>query len=181
MVNMPPKFLSKKDKILKLEKRREIYEFVNKNSGCHFRDIERKLRIPGTSLRYHLNYLTKHNLLSAEKFGNNVRYFSKELTSENKQLLGLLRQNSMRKIVLCILKKKNCTFEDVAEFVNLSPSTVSFYLKKLEPSIIKRIFNKKSHYSIAIDEKEILNLLITYKESFMDKLVNNVIEMWDVS
>jgi len=177
---MASRYFSQKDKILELEKRREIYEFVNKNSGCHFRDIERKSRIPLTSLRYHLNYLTKHNLLSAEKFGNNVRYFSKELTSENKQLLGLLRQNSMRKIVLCILKKKDCTFEDIVEFVNLSPSTISFYLIKLEDQkIINKMINKKISYSLAIDEKEIMNLLIIYKESFVDTLVDNVIEMWD--
>jgi predicted transcriptional regulator len=63
----------------------------------------------------------------------------------------------------------------------LSPSTVSWHIKKLEKeSVIGFVKNgRKKIYNILIDKNEIINLLITYQETFFDKLVDNVIEMWD--
>lgn len=171
-----------KDKILELEKRKEIYNIVKKYSGSHFREIERKSRIPATSLRYHLHYLRKHGLISEEKSGNNLRYFSMEHNVEDKKLLSLLRQKNIRKILIYILTNKICTFEEIVKSVGLSPSTISWYLKKLEDqNVIVKKRGPKTTYSLNINEKEIINLLMSYKESFLDTLVDRVIEMWDVS
>ena len=39
---------------------------------------------------------------------------------------------------------------------------------------------RKTFYNILIDKNEIINLLITYKGSFLDSLVDRVIEMWEI-
>ena len=39
---------------------------------------------------------------------------------------------------------------------------------------------RNTHYSILIKKEEIITLLIMYRGSFLDSLVDRVIEMWDI-
>jgi predicted transcriptional regulator len=174
--------LVKNKGVLELETRRKIYELVSKFAGNHFRDIERKCGLSASSVRYHLNYLNKRGLISEEKDGSNLRYYPKEFNFGNKKLLSLLRQNSLRKILLFVLNNKSCNQDDISRFVGLSSSTVSWHLKKLiNHEIIEDDRNgRKVEYRLLIDNEEVVNLLITYKESFFDSLVDKTIEMWDV-
>ncbi len=91
------------DTALDLEVRCKLYEMVKKYAGCHFREIERKSGLSTGSVSYHLHYLARKGLITEEREGNNLRYFTKEFKSENKKLMGLLRQKSIRKILLFIL------------------------------------------------------------------------------
>lgn len=168
----------KTTKLLELDLRKKIYFLVKKHSGCHFRELERKSKIPAGTLRYHLDFLVKHSLLRREKQGNNLRYFFIPLQSENSLLLGMLRQKSLRSIILFILQNKKATHRSLVEFTHLSPSTVSWHLKKLIKE--KIILQENNFYSLAVFEEEIIKLLISYRESFLDSLVNKTIEMWDV-
>ena len=153
---------------------------TKKFAGCHFREIERKSKLSTGSVNYHLSYLNKNGLIKEEKSGNNTRYFPKEFKSENNKLLGLLRQKSIRRILVYIITNKNCYHEQIVSFVKLSPSTVSWHLKKLEEEKIIGFVKKgrKTYYNLLISKDEIVNLLIIYKEGFFDSLVNNVIETW---
>jgi len=172
----------KNKKVLELETRRKVYGLVKKYSGCHFREIERKGKFSTGVIKYHLDFLTKHGLIKQEKDGNSLRYFLTDIQSENRKLLGLLRQDSIRKIILFILTKKDVHHEDIVRFVNLSPSTVSWHIKKLlRNEIITRVkVGRKTTYKLLIQEEEIVRLLISYNESFLDTLVNKTIEMWDI-
>lgn len=169
-------------KVLELEARRKIYDAVKEFAGSHFREIERKSSLSTGFIKYHLSYLTKHGLIKEERDGNNLRYYPRELGSENKKLLGLLRQKSIRSILLFILTHKNCNHGQIVESVGLSPSTVSWHLKKLEESSIIGFVKqgRKTAYTILIDEEKIISLLITYKESFLDSVVDRVVDMWEV-
>ena len=181
---MASDFLDENEKkVLELEARRKIYDVVRKFAGSHFREIKRKSRLSTGSIKYHLNYLTKHGLIKEERDGNNLRYYPKEFGSENKKLLGLLRQKSIRKIILFILTHNDCNHEQIVQFVGLSPSTVSWHLKKLEESNIIgfKKQGRKTAYNVLIDKEKIINLLIIYKESFLDSAVDRVIDMWEVS
>ena len=180
---MLQEYLSEKSKkILELEKRRKAYNLVKKYSGCHFRELERKINLPALVLKYHLDFLTKHGLIRQEKDGNNIRYFPINVQFENTKLLILLRQESIRKIILFILSNKECHHEDIVNFTKLSPSTVSWHIKKLlKNDIISQTRDgRKTAYKILVKEDEIIKTLILYKESFLDSLVNKTIEMWDI-
>lgn len=176
-------FLDEKEKILELDSRKKIYEIVKKFAGCHFREIERKSALSTGSVKYHLNYLVKHSLIKEEKEGSYARYFPIDFRSENKKLLGLLRQRSIRGILLFILTHKNCNHEQISVSVDLAPSTVSWHLKKLEKNNIIGFVKKgrKTYYNMLIGEMEIINLLITYQESFLDSLVDRIIDMWEIN
>lgn len=178
-----PEFLEEKEKkILELDSRRKIYSVVRQFAGSHFREIERKSGLSTGSVRHHLSYLAKHGLIKEEKESNNLRYFPRDFKPSNKKLMGFLRQESMRRILVFILSHESCNNEQISSFSSLSPSTVSWHLKKLEENNIISSSRKgrKSHYLILADKNEIINLLITYRESFLDSLVDNIVEMWDV-
>ena len=178
---MPANSFYEKERILELDVRRQIYRLVQKYAGCHFREIERKSGLSTGSVNYHLGYLARHNLIKQEKEGNNLRYFPKDFKSQNTKLMGLLRQKSVRNILLYVLLNENCNHEQIVESVSLSPSTVSWHLKKLEDAgIVGSVKEGRSKsYNVRIEKEEIINLLITYKESFLDTLVDRVIEMWE--
>jgi predicted transcriptional regulator len=141
---------------LALDVRRKIYELVKKSAGCHFRELERRSGLATGSIRYHLHYLVKQGLLSEVKNGNTVHYIPQAYSSTNKKLLALLRQQSIRRILVCILNNPKCTHEKVVRFV------------------------RKTNFSLAINKKELMNLLITHQESFFDSVIDKVIDMWDV-
>lgn len=180
---MPYEYLDGKNKkILELETRSKVYELVKKYSGCHFRELERISKLSSGVLKYHLNFLAKHGLIKQEKDGNNLRYFLVDIQFENIRLLSLLRQRSIRKIILFMLIKDDFYYEDLVESVKLSPSTVSWHLKKLLVNgiISQHKTGRKTKYKLLASEEEIVKLLISYKESFLDSLVNKTIEMWEI-
>src|SRR3989344_2436686 len=146
-------FLDKKEKkILELKARRKIYEVVREFAGCHFREIERKSNLSTGLVRYHLSFLAKQGLIKEDK-------------DKNKKLLGLLRQKSVREIVLFILAHSDCNHEQIVQTVKVSPSTVSWHLKKLiENKIITYVkIGRKTNYKLLIDEEDIIKLLTIYK------------------
>ncbi|MBI2045049.1 winged helix-turn-helix transcriptional regulator [Candidatus Pacearchaeota archaeon] len=163
-----------------LDNRRKIYDLVRSNPGCHFREIERKIKMPYGTLRYHLNFLVKKELLIEKKDDNNIRYFSMEFNSGDYDILSLLRQGSIRKILVFLATSKYCAHKDIVSFTGLSPSTVSWHLNKLlRKKIIARDDSKNWNYRLILDKENIIRILIVYKESFLDSLVNKAIEMWE--
>ena len=180
---MASEFLSDEEKkMLEVELRRKIYQAVRQYAGAHFREIERKSGLATGSAQYHLNYLAKQGLIRAEKEGGNVRYFPRDFRPEDRKLMGFLRQKSIRAMILFVLTHDNCNHEQIAGFAKLSPSTVSWHLKKLEQDGIIKTSRKgrNAFYSILSDRNEIVKLLITYRGSFLDKMVDNVVEMWEL-
>ena len=173
---------SYKNNILELDKRKKIYNLVRKYAGSHFREIERISKMPSSSVKYHLDYLNKYGLIREMKKGNNLCYYPNDFNSDNQVLLAMLRQDSVRKILLLLVENKKCSHEEITRFVGLSGSTISWHLKKLvEKDIIK--FHKdgrKSVYNLKVDEREIIEFILKYKNSFLDVLVNRMVEVWDI-
>ena len=168
------------ESILQLHSRKKIYEMIKKYAGTHFRELERKTGLPTGTLQYHLHYLSKHGIIKEEKKGNTIQYFTKEIPQLKRALLGSLRQKTMRHILLCILNNKECSQKEIVRFLRLSPSTTSWHLQKLiKEGTIKTIKKgKESYYVLNGEEEKILHLLITYRESFLDRVVDQTIEMW---
>ena len=71
------------EKILELELRNKIFIFIQEYPGSHLREIERITKIPYSTLKYHLNYLNKHNLIIEKQEKGNNKYYSKTIKSED--------------------------------------------------------------------------------------------------
>jgi predicted transcriptional regulator len=167
---------------LELETRKRIYDQIKKSPGIHFREIQRRLELVVGSLQYHLHYLEKRNLIKASSDGDYVRYFARDrsLTETERKILSLLRRSSCRHILIQLLKNPNLNNKELSQAVGLSPSTISWNLNKLvEAGIIERVkIGRISTFTI-VDPSAVYELLICYKESFLDTLVDGFIEMWE--
>lgn len=123
--------LSEKD-VFKLEKRRKIYDFIDKNPGLNIREISRKLNIPLTSLLYHLKYLKKLDLIREKHEGKYKKiYISYTIGAKDKQILGLLRNENSCKILLYLIWMRSCSQIELSRELEIPPPTVSYYLKKM--------------------------------------------------
>ncbi len=165
-----------------LETRRRIYEQIRKSPGVHFRELERRLQVVVGNLQYHLQYLEKKNLIRASNDEDYVRYFIKDrsLDETERKMLYFLRRSGCRHILLQLLNNPDLNNKELSQAVGLSPSTISWNLNKLvEAGIIERKKTGRiSKFTIA-DPAAVAELLICYKESFLDILVDGFIEMWE--
>ena len=168
-----------KEEVLENERRREIYKFIEKNPGVHLRELQRALKMPLSSLEYHLNYMVRKKVIFREKDGRYRRYYVKHLDAEDKKMLSALRQKRMREIVLIVLSNKKVKYQTLLDDLRIPPSTLSLYLKYLvDHNILTR--HKIGHENIYTvqDEDRIAKVLMSYKSSFADRLVDKVLSTW---
>jgi predicted transcriptional regulator len=166
--------------VLELENRRKIFELCSKFPGLHFRELQRRLAIPLGTLRYQLDVLEKYEILIAKEEGGYKRYYPiGKIGVKGEIILSYLRQEIPRGIVLFLLIHPNSSHKDILEHFDLAPSTLSYHLDKLiEGQILKRDRSgKESRYEV-IDKEEVAKVLITYKHSFLDALVDKFVEFW---
>jgi len=168
-----------KDEILENERRRRIYALIEASPGVHLRELQRILNMPLTTLEYHLNYMTRKKILFAETEGHHKRYYTKPLDPEDKKVLAVLRQKRMREIVLVILTNGKAKYQLLVEQLRLSHSTLSSYLKYLVSNniLVKDKIGYENLYTVR-DESRVAKVLIAYKPSFLDKLVDNALDIW---
>ena len=145
------------------------------------REIQRASGMSFGMVSYHLSYLEKHNLIKEKKDGNYARYYPVTIDILDEKLLSLVRQRSVRTILLYVVTHEGCSHQEISTGVNLSPSTTTWHLKKLiEKGIVvsdKKIRGKA--YSLSVSKERIISLLITYRESFLDSLVDGLLDLWE--
>lgn len=169
---------------LALPARKDIYAVVEQNPGLHFREIQRRLSIATGALQYHLDYLSRKHYVKTERQGKFLRYYSTRTPSLGPQqtLMSALRQESLRKIILFLLSKRFATVPRIAREVNLSQSTVLWHLKKLldDRLVERKTHNRQSVYLI-VDKKTTAEFVKNHRASFIDRLVDNFVSIWDAS
>jgi predicted transcriptional regulator len=168
-----------KDEILENDRRRKIYVLIEASPGIHLRELQRVLNMPLTTLEYHLSYMAKKKILFAEIQSHHKRYYTKPLDPEDKKVLAALRQKRMMEIVLTILANGKAKYQLLADQLKLSHSTLSSYLKYLVSNNIlaKDKIGYENLYTIR-DENRVAKVLIAYKPSFLDRLVDNALDVW---
>jgi len=167
-------------KELDLETRREIFELISDFPGLHFREMLRRLEISSGNLNYQLNYLTKREIIVTISDGNLKRYYVMgKVKSNEKRILACLRNETSRGLVLFLLLNPDSQFNEIASNFDLAPSKLAYHLKKLvEKDIIEKKKKGRTTLYKARDEDVIANVLISFKPSFIDSLVENFIEAW---
>lgn len=171
-----------RDKALELPTRKRLYREINKAPGIHFRELKRRTGLAIGALQYHSDVLTRVHLVKVQKRGKFIRYFPVigEHTESEKITLSLLREESVRKIILFLIQKKRATNRQLAKFLELAPSTVSFHMQKLLKSgLVEKKRTPRRTYFYLLNAEEAKRLLTSYRKSFLDDLVDSFVEMWE--
>jgi predicted transcriptional regulator len=161
--------------------RDRIYSEIVKSPGLHFREIQRRTQIATGALQYHLDYLRKKNFIFEKKEGKFSRFYcSQDQGTVNSSLMNLLRQDQVRKIALILLQKRMLSFASLKKMTGMTSSTASFHLQKLIDAGVVELKTTRGKEFYSIKNKEpLLEVLYSYKESFMDSLVDNFIDIWE--
>jgi predicted transcriptional regulator len=165
---------------LELESRRRIYEQIEAVPGIHLREISRRLETPMGVIEYHLRYLEHHELIVSRKEGRYKRYFIMgKLGSADKELLGLLRQQMPRHILMHLLLHPKTSHKKLRKQFGISASTLSFHLSKLLDAelIDQERVGRKFQYHV-VNEEQVAKALIRFKEGFIDEVVDDFVETW---
>ena len=162
--------------------RKIIYNCICENPGIRYREL---IRLAGTTngvLSYHLGILEKNGEIRVERHSNNrvTRYFIVNIPKKDSDIIGCFRSKVIRSIVFFVLKNEFCTFNEIVDHVAKAPSTVFWYIKRLKEAGILGTNYGKDCFLYNITDKEIVSrVLLEYKESFTDRIVENYTDIVD--
>src|SRR5919202_4484177 len=162
------------------EVQNKLIKYINAQPGIRYRELLRLSGLSNGVLTYHIANLEKSGRISTDRSINNkiTRYYPNNIPIEETDIIGHIRNNTARQIILFALEHDSCTFNEIIEYTKKAPSTISWHLKRLKDSgIISVFYNHTSRcqqlYKIR-DFESITSILSKYKESFAaDKIVNN--------
>ncbi len=164
------------EKPLKLEARKKTFETIKDNPGIHLREVDRTLDIPLGTIRYHLRVLEKRKLITTRKEGKYMRYYAKgEIDRYDKDRLAVLRKELPRTIILFLMEYPESSHKEISDVIDVAPSTISYHLKRLRKD---GIIDQEGNLYFVVDEDKIADLLIQYRQTFFDSLVDRFVRMW---
>jgi len=110
----------------------EIYNFVKKNPGIHFRGICNGLGLSIGVVQYHLDLLTSAGLLSVCNDGRCKRFFgSKIFTETDMKTISLLRHDTTRKILTDLLQSDSVFHRDLARMLGITSQALTWQMNRL--------------------------------------------------
>ena len=139
-----------------------------KYPGLHFREISRTLKIPKTTLDYHLRILEKKELITSEHNGRYIRYFVKNNISEqDKKILGMLRIDVPLKIIKYLFLNSDSSKNEILDQLECNQITMSYYLDKLlKLDLVENTDNPNKEEFRIKNKKEIKNIFLKYQDFF---------------
>jgi predicted transcriptional regulator len=158
----------------------KIVKCVNEIPGIRYRELLRITGISNGVLSYHLNLLDNSGKIRVNRVNNRVtRYFSYDVSLHETYVIGLLRQETSRKIIMYILEKGTCGFNDIIIHTRKVPSTISWHMARLKAANIVKVRKQYefNYYEIGMDRLLLQDLLSKYKSSFTEKIVDDYIDM----
>jgi len=167
------------DSLLALDTRRKLYEAVRRSPGIGAREAQRAAETGWGETVYHLDRLTSAGLLHRERSGHQDHYFAAEVPLGDRRLLRLVRSDSARRLLLCLLEAREATVPDLVARTRLSPGRLSVHLGRLvEHGLLQTGRTGRLRTFDLVDRDRVVRLLLTYRQSFTDPWVEGVLATW---
>jgi len=95
-------------------------------------------------------------------------------------LISVLRQPRLREIITFLIIHPGADYKAIVQELNLSSSTISWYLNRLEEMGV--VTREKTGAGLSFQvakSQELTRILSTYKLSFLDNAVNTFLDTWE--
>jgi predicted transcriptional regulator len=145
--------------------------------GIRYRELARQTGFANGVLTYHLNILEQFGSVNKFKHNNITRYYPLSIPNTDLKIISHLRVHSERDIILFLLSHDFCTFAEIVEYVGKAPSTISWHLRRLLEDGILAVHHGEYNLYRIVDKKLVNQTLHKYKETFADKVVNNLVDI----
>ena len=107
----------------------KLIQYIGGQPGIRYRELLRLSGLSNGVLSYHITNLEKSGRIIADRSINSkiTRYYPNNIPIEEASIIGNIRNNAARQIILLILDHGSCTFNEIIEYTKKAPSTVSTY------------------------------------------------------
>ncbi|MGD9535470.1 MAG: winged helix-turn-helix transcriptional regulator [Candidatus Nitrosocosmicus sp.] len=146
-----------------------VYQLISYLIGVRYRELLRITGFNNGTLSYHLETLERNNMIRSlrVKKGNITRYYPYWVSTDTAVMIGYLRSVPARQIMMLLFHEGVTSFSKIASHINKSPSTTSWYLKKLiESGMVMRI-KRKTYLEFSLKSPELLSRIITKRNKLV--------------
>jgi predicted transcriptional regulator len=157
--------------------RNALLKCINAMPGIRYRELMRLVGVSNGVLTYHLAMLERTDSIKVDRKSRMTRYYAVDIPVEESFIIGYLKNSTARRITIFILEHDLCSFSEIVEYTKKAPSTISWHLKRLRDADMISVYNGEYQLYRVEDKGTITEILSKYKESFVDKVVNNYTEM----
>jgi len=116
--------------------RSTVYRYIQTHPGIPFAAIARETGINRGTLHYHLYVLLREGLITEQQEGGRTTYFENSgmYSSEEKIILSHLQSGAGGSICLFLSRQRGATRTEIARWMGIAPSSVSWHLSRLSRS-----------------------------------------------
>jgi predicted transcriptional regulator len=119
-------------------------------------------------------------VIESERDRQFVRFYPTSILQEERTLISVLRQPRLREIITFLIIHPGADYKAIVQELNLSSSTISWYLNRLEEMGV--VTREKTGAGLSFQvakSQELTRILSTYKLSFLDNAVNTFLDTWE--
>ncbi len=161
------------------ELRKKIYTLISEHPGLNLTSIAEMLHMRVSLAEYHLFLLEKNGAIISIKETGFKRYYTKDthISSDDRILLGLLRQEIPLKIILLLLKHPHLQHKELLEHFDIAPSTLTYHINKLlkDKIIDVQTYGAEKGYAIK-NKRMVVEFLTRYK---LHTMVETFTDTWN--
>ena len=156
----------------------KLLKHIDEYPGIRYRELLRLTDLANGVLTYHLSLLERSTQIRVNRSkAKTTRYYPINITSEESEVIGYIRNERVRRIILFILEHNICTFNEIVDYTNKAPSTISWHLKKLKDAgIISVQYGQYQLYRVT-NREVVAEILYKYRQSFVEQVVDNYTEI----
>lgn len=165
--------------LLALKRRRVIFGHISANPGTYLREMETALGLSVGDLQYHLGQLEKGGLVTTHDDGRRKGYFvASEVPYFDRGIISIIRMRTPRRIIIFLLTHRDATFGEILANFNFTKGALSFHLKRLVKADVITRGRRERESTFEVKEPErVSGLLITYKASIADEVLDGVVDL----
>ena len=163
------------------DRKSALLKHIENAPGIRYRELLRLTGLSNGVLSHHLSGLEEAGLIQVHrKQTKTTRYYPVNISERETAVLSFIRHEPLRQIVLLLLEHDTCTLNDFVGFTNKAPSTISGHLKCLKESGLIAAKRKDLHILYRLVDRELItDILSKYRESFIEKSVDNFLGMFE--
>jgi predicted transcriptional regulator len=119
----------RRENVLDLFVRGQIYEYIRKHPGAHYNEIKSEMQLNNGTLAYHIKTLMLQGFVKASRDGMYKRFY---MTDINPKVGEGRRFSKLQTSIIAIIKKKpGLCQSDIARILDIPFSVVNYNIKLL--------------------------------------------------
>ena len=164
----------------KNDKKSLLLKIINFSPGIRYRELLRLTHLNNGTLSHHLSVLEKGSNIKVMRPNNSniTRYYPASTSSDETIILGFLKIKTTKEIIMKLLEKNGCTFNELVNHLGKAPSTTSWNLKRLLDSevIVRKKGIEFSEYHLK-NPNNVEKLIKQSNTTILDRSIDNYISL----